>query len=567
MPIRVAYADLVPKCNTGELVLKLDVNGKPATDTSGKLTGEKVYQNPCDFNGLLDMINNTIDFLLFTIATPLIALILCYAGFLLITSGGNSESRSKAKKIIKNVIIGYIIALTAWLVVHTILKTLGFDPEKAFLKDQSNSSSLPVTTPQIPIPLPAPAPKPVADNGVLFIGGSYDEENPTEDTCANPPSKPLGATYDPFSYLGVKRVYAEEIDPEVVKKIAADFRVARCWIANWYLHRKISNPKIKDELLANASKMISIFNEVTFKIVDEKTDPIVGAVAYSNFQRDYFDRLFSNRGDPEIIIRYKKDWYDNGAYDVSLLIHELEHSINHNGLLIPKSEVSIIQKILPDAKLFNYMERFLTIYPSKINASALKNFEFFYCYMTLSQGLNNRCYYNETKDGKYKFVKNPQYTTTYTELTARLMQIRYDLGLKPEQDIIYDPYMGMLEPRPLFMITNHPHINEDEWCIYFKQCKDIKWNIPENMPVTQSFTTNNTLNHIMTLINFYYTPRTDYNCKLNENPKPREDPVTCIHRQSGESDTFLSWGTVDQALQSFRTFNFDILFKLLNETI
>jgi len=104
----VGNSGLVPKCNTGELI-----------------DGE--YANPCDFNYLMRLINNVIDFLLFTIATPLAALVFAYAGFLLITAGGDPAKSTKAKTMMKNLLIGYLIALAAWLIINTILMGLGFD--------------------------------------------------------------------------------------------------------------------------------------------------------------------------------------------------------------------------------------------------------------------------------------------------------------------------------------------------------------------------------------------------------------------------------------------------------
>jgi len=81
---------------------------------------------PCGFNELMKLINNVITFLLFTIATPLAALVIVYAGWLYLSAGGSAENATKAKKILMNVVIGYIIALAAWLIVKTILVSLGF---------------------------------------------------------------------------------------------------------------------------------------------------------------------------------------------------------------------------------------------------------------------------------------------------------------------------------------------------------------------------------------------------------------------------------------------------------
>jgi len=133
--VNVAHAEggIVPSCNTGPLVLKLDSKNEPIRDSKGQLTNEKGFKNPCDFDDVMFLINNIIEFLLFYLATPLAAIALCYAGFLLLFSGGSSEKVTKAKKIIKNVIIGYILALAGWLIVKTILVTLGFKGE-TFLK-------------------------------------------------------------------------------------------------------------------------------------------------------------------------------------------------------------------------------------------------------------------------------------------------------------------------------------------------------------------------------------------------------------------------------------------------
>ncbi len=120
-----AASPIVPSCNTGPLVFKLDPKGNQTT--------EKTFANPCDFTYVMLLINNIIEFLLFYLATPLAGLALCYAGWLMLFSGGSSEKLTKAKAIIKNVVIGYIIALAAWLIVSTIFKQLGFTGE-TFLK-------------------------------------------------------------------------------------------------------------------------------------------------------------------------------------------------------------------------------------------------------------------------------------------------------------------------------------------------------------------------------------------------------------------------------------------------
>ena len=81
----------------------------------------------CGFNEVMILINSVINFLLFTIATPLAALIFVYAGFKLITSSGDPGKLTDVKNILKNAIFGYLIALAAWLIINTILTMLGFE--------------------------------------------------------------------------------------------------------------------------------------------------------------------------------------------------------------------------------------------------------------------------------------------------------------------------------------------------------------------------------------------------------------------------------------------------------
>lgn len=105
----IKFNGIVPVCNTGAI----DAN-----------TGN--YVNDCDFDMVMALINNIINFALVTLATPLFAIIIIYAGYLYLTASGNSGNISTAKKILQNAIIGYIIALAAWIIVKSILLSFGF---------------------------------------------------------------------------------------------------------------------------------------------------------------------------------------------------------------------------------------------------------------------------------------------------------------------------------------------------------------------------------------------------------------------------------------------------------
>jgi hypothetical protein len=125
-PLTVLGAGLVPDCNKGPVKTIAAKTHMEGTKTIIDVPEKYEYANPCDFNQLLTIVNNVINFLLVKIVTPLFALILVYAGWLYLSDMGSAEHKTKAKKILVNALIGFVIALAAWLVVKTILTTLGF---------------------------------------------------------------------------------------------------------------------------------------------------------------------------------------------------------------------------------------------------------------------------------------------------------------------------------------------------------------------------------------------------------------------------------------------------------
>ncbi len=86
-----------------------------------------VTVDPCNFPAFIKLIQNVMNFLIFDLALPLAALIFAYAGFLYLTSGANEHNRSKAKGIFWKVLVGFIIALSAWLIVKAVMMGLGYD--------------------------------------------------------------------------------------------------------------------------------------------------------------------------------------------------------------------------------------------------------------------------------------------------------------------------------------------------------------------------------------------------------------------------------------------------------
>jgi len=91
----------------------------------------------CDYNKVITLIERGIKFI-FIMIIPIAAIAFAYAGFLLLFQGSNPEKRKHARDILIKVLIGIAIVLAAWLIVKTILVSLGVDQSSIWL-DLSNS--------------------------------------------------------------------------------------------------------------------------------------------------------------------------------------------------------------------------------------------------------------------------------------------------------------------------------------------------------------------------------------------------------------------------------------------
>jgi hypothetical protein len=81
----------------------------------------------CNFCSFINMVNGLIEWLII-VAVALTVLLLAFAGFRLVTSGGDAAGLEQAKKIFVSSIIGIMIMLAGWTIVDTVLKvTAGGD--------------------------------------------------------------------------------------------------------------------------------------------------------------------------------------------------------------------------------------------------------------------------------------------------------------------------------------------------------------------------------------------------------------------------------------------------------
>jgi hypothetical protein len=75
----------------------------------------------CTFTDFVIILNTAVDYIVY-IVSIIMTIMFARAGFLYMTSGDNAANREKAKNSIKNVLIGIVIVLCAWVLVTTILK-------------------------------------------------------------------------------------------------------------------------------------------------------------------------------------------------------------------------------------------------------------------------------------------------------------------------------------------------------------------------------------------------------------------------------------------------------------
>ena len=81
-------------------------------------------QPACSFCHIYQLLANAINFLLIDIMTPLVVIVIIYAGFKMIISRGNASEFDKGKKALTNAVWGMVIAVIAFTIIDTIFKYL-----------------------------------------------------------------------------------------------------------------------------------------------------------------------------------------------------------------------------------------------------------------------------------------------------------------------------------------------------------------------------------------------------------------------------------------------------------
>jgi len=86
--------------------------------------GQTFRQEPvCEFNDFVSTIGRITNFLI-VIGVSASAIVFAWAGFLYLSAGGSPEQIKRATGIFTKVMIGFVIMLSAWLIVKFIQDTL-----------------------------------------------------------------------------------------------------------------------------------------------------------------------------------------------------------------------------------------------------------------------------------------------------------------------------------------------------------------------------------------------------------------------------------------------------------
>lgn len=83
-------------------------------------------QSSCDWKGLIQLASNILDVIIY-FAVFLAVIFFAYAGFKYLTAGANVGAIKSAHQIFRNVFLGLVLTLSAWLIVELILTSLTED--------------------------------------------------------------------------------------------------------------------------------------------------------------------------------------------------------------------------------------------------------------------------------------------------------------------------------------------------------------------------------------------------------------------------------------------------------
>ena len=98
----------------------------PIVPCGTKKNPDGTIANPCNLCYLYNLTSNVVNFCLFCLILPISILALLIGGIFMLASMGNPQMLQTGKTAITNTIVGVIIAFASWLIIATIVNTLGY---------------------------------------------------------------------------------------------------------------------------------------------------------------------------------------------------------------------------------------------------------------------------------------------------------------------------------------------------------------------------------------------------------------------------------------------------------
>ncbi len=145
------------------------LNNQPENATLVDPTGQKHdYTQACTKCDLFLLLNNIMDFFMMGVMPPVAVLFFMMAGFLIMTSAGNSGKVEQGKKILKGTAYSVAVILGAWLVVNTILNSL---VESKYVQDWFKFECYETVVTGGPLPTTTGSPIPTGPGGVCTYSG------------------------------------------------------------------------------------------------------------------------------------------------------------------------------------------------------------------------------------------------------------------------------------------------------------------------------------------------------------------------------------------------------------
>jgi len=81
--------------------------------------------DPCTFDDFIIMINDVVQFVMFSIVPPIAAIVIVIAAINLMTSSGDPGKMEQAKKTLIWIIAGLVVIYGAWAIVKGFITALG----------------------------------------------------------------------------------------------------------------------------------------------------------------------------------------------------------------------------------------------------------------------------------------------------------------------------------------------------------------------------------------------------------------------------------------------------------